>query len=117
MSILSTDQIKECIDTNILGHPIKWKNNQEYILCIECEKTTDRKNISMLYKCDSIDSYTLYSVCINCIKNHLTKIDVKRNHDIIQSIKKENRNQKAIIESTGISVSKNPFTIAFNTDH
>jgi hypothetical protein len=110
MSVLSNTEILECIAQKS-KNSIKWKNNQECILCFECEKITSPKNISMLYKCDSIESYTLYCICTNCIKSHLTKMNVKRNHDKIQAIKKENRNQKAIVKELSDISSTNPYSL------
>lgn len=98
MSMLSNSEIKECIESRTNG-VIKWKNNQDFLLCLECDKDIESKNISMVYKCDSIDTYTLHCVCIRCIKTHLNNLNNKRNHNKINAIKKENRNQLVIKKS------------------
>ena len=116
MSILSNSDIKDCIESN-RKNSIKWKNKQEFILCLECDRDTEPKNISMMYKCDNVDAYTLYCVCVKCIKTHISNLNTKRNHNKIEAIKKENRNQNAIKKAIG---SSNTFAIMgdpnFNAD-
>lgn len=113
MSLLTKEEIKECILIREKDNTIRWKNRQEYILCLECEQIVNEAKLSMMYKCESIDSYKLHCVCTDCVKTHLTKMNLKRNYDKIQVIKKENRNQEAIIKAgnVGIPISKNPYKV------
>ena len=48
----------------------------------------------MLYKCEFIDTYTLYGVCVKCTPRHLTNMHIKRTYDKTIAIKKQNRLQK-----------------------
>ena len=91
MSLLSNDEIKECMASRAPDGTVRWTNSQEHIMCFECENVTEPKNFSMMYRCDTIDTYTLYCVCLGCLKTHVTKLNVKRNHDKMQAIKKESK--------------------------
>lgn len=99
MSLLSNSEIKQCINNTSEGI-ISWTNNQTLFPCLECEKDTLPKNISMIYKCDGVYSYTLHCVCVKCVKEHLTRKTNLATMDKIESIKKENNNQTRILQST-----------------
>jgi len=94
MSLLTTTDIRDLMEDNSTGALIKWKNKQHHIQCIECNNSIIPANISMMYKCESIDTYTLYCICTNCVRDHLSKMHTKRTHDKAQAIKRQNRLQK-----------------------
>ena len=94
MSLLTTSEVNDLIEQKISATNVEWTNKQHHIQCVECNNSIPLQNIGMFYKCENIETYTLYCVCIKCIPRHLTNMQVKRTHDKIQAIKKENKLQK-----------------------
>lgn len=99
MSLLATHEIKALIEPNNSSSVIKWTNKQQHILCVECDKSINPSNISMLYKCDGIDTYTLYCVCNKCVTNHIKQNHIRHTNIKIQSIRKQNKLQQLEYES------------------
>jgi hypothetical protein len=93
MSLLTTREINELIDPASTKKSIQWTNNQVSIQCVECRKNISPPSISIMYKCDSIDTYTLYCVCSKCIQQHLISTHVKRTYEKTKAIRHQNKLQ------------------------